>query len=234
MCTEREKSFRSRIAISWTAFIVETQKLGGCNSRISGLCCWAAVRQMESRDKSSSQLCVLEVAQMAICYLNSTDKDFFSLSAVLGDTGFEIWDCQGLPVTELEVSRKSIHSLNSWRENFSRTSSLLFCSFLGCVKVSVQWPQHEAVTFVKCCSPQILIYELFSSASVDQKQLLPPRLAGREEAVLRGRRSASPSLPSSQTPAFQPGMPWPTCLCLEVPQALSAVSWMCLLPFFSF
>ncbi|NWI44528.1 ARHGI factor, partial [Picathartes gymnocephalus] len=40
-----------------------------------------------------------------------------------------------------------------------------------------------------------------SSASVDQKQLLPPRLAGREEAVLRGRRSASPSLPSSQTPA---------------------------------
>ncbi|NWZ34612.1 ARHGI factor, partial [Brachypodius atriceps] len=40
-----------------------------------------------------------------------------------------------------------------------------------------------------------------SSASVDQKQLLPPRLAGREEAVLRGRRSASPSLPSSQGPA---------------------------------
>ncbi|NXP40926.1 ARHGI factor, partial [Leiothrix lutea] len=40
-----------------------------------------------------------------------------------------------------------------------------------------------------------------SSASVDQKQLLPPRLAGREEAVLRGRRSASPSLPSSQTTA---------------------------------
>ncbi|NWT31577.1 ARHGI factor, partial [Cardinalis cardinalis] len=40
-----------------------------------------------------------------------------------------------------------------------------------------------------------------SSASVDQKQLLPPRLAGREEAVLRGRRSASPSLPSSQTSA---------------------------------
>ncbi|NXO65643.1 ARHGI factor, partial [Phainopepla nitens] len=40
-----------------------------------------------------------------------------------------------------------------------------------------------------------------SSASVDQKQLLPLRLAGREEAVLRGRRSASPSLPSSQTTA---------------------------------
>ncbi|NXS03064.1 ARHGI factor, partial [Oxylabes madagascariensis] len=40
-----------------------------------------------------------------------------------------------------------------------------------------------------------------SSASVDQKQLLPPRLVGREEAVLRGRRSASPSLPSSQTSA---------------------------------
>ncbi|NXB49383.1 ARHGI factor, partial [Leucopsar rothschildi] len=40
-----------------------------------------------------------------------------------------------------------------------------------------------------------------SSASVDQKQLLPSRLVGREEAVLRGRRSASPSLPSSQTTA---------------------------------
>ncbi|NXP52540.1 ARHGI factor, partial [Heliornis fulica] len=38
-----------------------------------------------------------------------------------------------------------------------------------------------------------------SSASVDQKQLLPPRLSGREEGVLRGRRSASPVLPSSQT-----------------------------------
>ncbi|XP_051495343.1 rho guanine nucleotide exchange factor 18 isoform X3 [Apus apus] len=43
-----------------------------------------------------------------------------------------------------------------------------------------------------------------SSASVDQKQLLPPRLVGREEGVLRGRRSASPVLPSSQPPAFQP------------------------------
>ncbi|NXE79704.1 ARHGI factor, partial [Cochlearius cochlearius] len=40
-----------------------------------------------------------------------------------------------------------------------------------------------------------------SSASVDQKQLLPPRLIGREEGVLRGRRSASPVLPSSQTTA---------------------------------
>ncbi|NWY74545.1 ARHGI factor, partial [Erithacus rubecula] len=40
-----------------------------------------------------------------------------------------------------------------------------------------------------------------SSASVDQRQLLPSRLVGREEAALRGRRSASPSLPSSQTPA---------------------------------
>ncbi|NWI17301.1 ARHGI factor, partial [Crypturellus soui] len=40
-----------------------------------------------------------------------------------------------------------------------------------------------------------------SSASVDQKQLIPPRLVGREEGVLRGRRSASPVLPSSQSPA---------------------------------
>ncbi|NXN96129.1 ARHGI factor, partial [Rhinopomastus cyanomelas] len=40
-----------------------------------------------------------------------------------------------------------------------------------------------------------------SSASVDQKQLLPHRLVGREEGVLRGRRSASPVLPSSQTTA---------------------------------
>ncbi|NXC40834.1 ARHGI factor, partial [Penelope pileata] len=39
-----------------------------------------------------------------------------------------------------------------------------------------------------------------SSASVDQKQLIPPRLVGREE-VLRGRRSASPVLTSSQTTA---------------------------------
>ncbi|NXK26200.1 ARHGI factor, partial [Arenaria interpres] len=40
-----------------------------------------------------------------------------------------------------------------------------------------------------------------SSASVDQKQLLPPWLVAREEGVLRGRRSASPVLPSSQTTA---------------------------------
>ncbi|NWZ26768.1 ARHGI factor, partial [Asarcornis scutulata] len=40
-----------------------------------------------------------------------------------------------------------------------------------------------------------------SSASVDQKQLIPPRLVGREEGILRGRRSASPVLPSSQTTA---------------------------------
>ncbi|NXS42134.1 ARHGI factor, partial [Balaeniceps rex] len=40
-----------------------------------------------------------------------------------------------------------------------------------------------------------------SSAPADQKQLLPPRLVGREEGVLRGRRSASPVLPSSQTTA---------------------------------
>ncbi|NXT26833.1 ARHGI factor, partial [Syrrhaptes paradoxus] len=40
-----------------------------------------------------------------------------------------------------------------------------------------------------------------SSASVDHKQLLPPRLVGREEGVLRGRRSASPVLSSSQTTA---------------------------------
>ncbi|XP_048143743.1 rho guanine nucleotide exchange factor 18 isoform X1 [Corvus hawaiiensis] len=60
-----------------------------------------------------------------------------------------------------------------------------------------------------------------SSASVDQKQLLPPRLVGREEAVLRGRRSASPSLPSSQTPAFQPELYGPTD---AQPEALSSAS----------
>lgn len=107
-----------------------------------------------------------------------------------------------------------------------------FCSFLECVKVSAQWPQHEIVMFVKCFSPQILIYKMFSSASVDQKQLLHSRLVGREEAVLRGRRSASPSLPSSQTTAFQPGMPWPTCLSMEMPRALSAVSYMSSSTFF--
>ncbi|XP_042650673.1 rho guanine nucleotide exchange factor 18 isoform X3 [Tyto alba] len=60
-----------------------------------------------------------------------------------------------------------------------------------------------------------------SSASVDQKQLLPPRLAGREEGVLRGRRSASPVLPSSQTTAFQPELYGHTDAQLE---ALSSAS----------
>ncbi|KAF2980455.1 hypothetical protein EK904_008354, partial [Melospiza melodia maxima] len=60
-----------------------------------------------------------------------------------------------------------------------------------------------------------------SSASVDQKQLLPPRLAGREEAVLRGRRSASPSLPSSQSSAFQLELYGPTD---AQPEALSSAS----------
>ncbi|XP_014738475.1 PREDICTED: rho guanine nucleotide exchange factor 18 isoform X5 [Sturnus vulgaris] len=60
-----------------------------------------------------------------------------------------------------------------------------------------------------------------SSASVDQKQLLPSRLVGREEAVLRGRRSASPSLPSSQTTAFQPELYGPTD---AQPEALSSAS----------
>ncbi|KAM9265295.1 rho guanine nucleotide exchange factor 18 [Morus bassanus] len=60
-----------------------------------------------------------------------------------------------------------------------------------------------------------------SSASVDQKQLLPPRLIGREEGVLRGRRSASPVLPSSQTTAFQPELYGPTD---GQPEALSSAS----------
>ncbi|XP_074934203.1 rho guanine nucleotide exchange factor 18 isoform X3 [Phalacrocorax aristotelis] len=60
-----------------------------------------------------------------------------------------------------------------------------------------------------------------SSASFDQKQLLPPRLVGREEGVLRGRRSASPVLPSSQTAAFQPELYGPTD---AQPEALSSAS----------
>ncbi|XP_071434082.1 rho guanine nucleotide exchange factor 18 isoform X1 [Pithys albifrons albifrons] len=60
-----------------------------------------------------------------------------------------------------------------------------------------------------------------SSASVDQKQLLPPRLVAREEGVLRGRRSASPVLPSSQTSAFQPELYGPTD---AQPEALSPAS----------
>ncbi|XP_049665386.1 rho guanine nucleotide exchange factor 18 isoform X1 [Accipiter gentilis] len=60
-----------------------------------------------------------------------------------------------------------------------------------------------------------------SSASVDQKQLLPPRLVGREEGVLRGRRAASPVLPSSQTTAFQPELYGPTD---AQPEALSSAS----------
>ncbi|XP_017944181.2 rho guanine nucleotide exchange factor 18 isoform X1 [Manacus vitellinus] len=60
-----------------------------------------------------------------------------------------------------------------------------------------------------------------SSASVDQKQLLPPRLVAREEGVLRSRRSASPVLPSSQTTAFQPELYGPTD---AQPEALSPAS----------
>ncbi|KFP38184.1 Rho guanine nucleotide exchange factor 18, partial [Chlamydotis macqueenii] len=60
-----------------------------------------------------------------------------------------------------------------------------------------------------------------SSASVDQKQLLPPRLVGRDEGVLRGRRSASPVLPSSQTAAFQPELYGPTD---AQPEALPSAS----------
>ncbi|KFV67820.1 Rho guanine nucleotide exchange factor 18, partial [Dryobates pubescens] len=61
-----------------------------------------------------------------------------------------------------------------------------------------------------------------SSASADQKQLLPPRLAGREEAVLRGRRSASPVLPSSQVSAFQPEPHGPADAQPEAPSAAPA------------
>ncbi|XP_030365559.1 rho guanine nucleotide exchange factor 18 [Strigops habroptila] len=60
-----------------------------------------------------------------------------------------------------------------------------------------------------------------SSASIDQKQLLPPRLVGRDEGVLRGRRSASPVLPSSQATAFQPELYGPTD---APPEALSSAS----------
>ncbi|XP_064031077.1 rho guanine nucleotide exchange factor 18 isoform X3 [Pogoniulus pusillus] len=61
-----------------------------------------------------------------------------------------------------------------------------------------------------------------SSASADQKLLLPPRLAGREEAVLRGRRSASPVLPSSQASAFQPELHSPADAQPEAPSPASA------------
>ncbi|XP_026510710.1 rho guanine nucleotide exchange factor 18 isoform X2 [Terrapene carolina triunguis] len=43
-----------------------------------------------------------------------------------------------------------------------------------------------------------------SSASVDLKQLLTPKLAGKDEGALKNRRSASPVLPNSQSIAFQP------------------------------
>ncbi|XP_057256292.1 rho guanine nucleotide exchange factor 18 isoform X4 [Pezoporus wallicus] len=60
-----------------------------------------------------------------------------------------------------------------------------------------------------------------SSASTDQKQLLPPRLVGRDEGVLRGRRSASPVLLSSQATALQPEFYGPTD---AQPEALSSAS----------
>ncbi|PKU36036.1 rho guanine nucleotide exchange factor 18 [Limosa lapponica baueri] len=59
------------------------------------------------------------------------------------------------------------------------------------------------------------------SPEMGQKQLLPPRLVAREEGVLRGRRSASPVLPSSQTTAFQPELYGPTD---AQPEALSSAS----------
>ncbi|XP_074927071.1 rho guanine nucleotide exchange factor 18 isoform X3 [Chelonoidis abingdonii] len=43
-----------------------------------------------------------------------------------------------------------------------------------------------------------------SSASVDLKQLLTPKLVGKDEGALKNRRSASPVLPNSQSIAFQP------------------------------
>uniref|UniRef100_A0A672TGJ1 Rho/Rac guanine nucleotide exchange factor 18 n=1 Tax=Strigops habroptila TaxID=2489341 RepID=A0A672TGJ1_STRHB len=66
-----------------------------------------------------------------------------------------------------------------------------------------------------------------SSASIDQKQLLPPRLVGRDEGVLRGRRSASPVLPSSQATAFHLLPLFPTELYGPTdapPEALSSAS----------
>ncbi|EMP24066.1 Rho guanine nucleotide exchange factor 18 [Chelonia mydas] len=43
-----------------------------------------------------------------------------------------------------------------------------------------------------------------SSASVDLKQLLTPKLVGKDEGALKNRRSASPVLLNSQSIAFQP------------------------------
>ncbi|XP_074834696.1 rho guanine nucleotide exchange factor 18 [Carettochelys insculpta] len=43
-----------------------------------------------------------------------------------------------------------------------------------------------------------------SSASVDLKQLLTPKLSGKDEGALRNRRSASPVLLNSQSAAFPP------------------------------
>ncbi|KAM4706790.1 LOW QUALITY PROTEIN: rho guanine nucleotide exchange factor 18 [Discoglossus pictus] len=46
-----------------------------------------------------------------------------------------------------------------------------------------------------------------SSASVDHRHFLPSRLSGKEESTLRGKRSASPGLPSSQAIFFQQETP---------------------------
>nr|XP_056723545.1 rho guanine nucleotide exchange factor 18 [Euleptes europaea] len=65
-----------------------------------------------------------------------------------------------------------------------------------------------------------------SSASVDLRQLLTPRLAGREESVSRSRQSASPVFLHSQNAAFPPDPPGsaeshPEALLLLPPTGLS-------------
>lgn len=139
-----EEFFGSRITISWIAFIVEIKKLTGHNTTIDVLFSWAAVRQMESRDRSSLQFCVLKVAN-SHCYLSGRDKDFF-FSTVLYNTRFWICGCQagsnwiGGPQGRGEGKRT--HGLNSWRENLTYRSnnSLWYSSFLEYAKVSVLRP----------------------------------------------------------------------------------------------
>lgn len=76
------------------------------------------MRQMESRDRSSSQFCVLKVAN-SHCYLSARDKDiFFSLLCfIIQDFEFVVVK---LVVTALEILRERRGKVYSQSEQLKR------------------------------------------------------------------------------------------------------------------
>lgn len=75
------------------------------------------MRQMESRDRRSSQFCVLKVAN-SHCYLSARDKDFF-FSTVLYNTRFEFVVVK-LVVTALEILGERRGKVYSQSEQLKR------------------------------------------------------------------------------------------------------------------